>query len=178
MKAYRQNVRENLLLALDTLRGHKFRSFLTVLGVLIGTTTVILVASLIQGLDKQVSDVMKDFGAHSLFVFKFNPGINFDLSKEERMRKPLTYDDAMAIKEQCPDIRAVGVQLVNFGPGSVVTAKYKGKEMLDANLRGVNLDALLINNSEIADGRLFSEADDSPSPRRGSDRRRGSEAPF
>ena len=49
MGAYRQNVRENLLLALDTLRNHKFRSFLTVLGVLIGTTTVILVASLIQG---------------------------------------------------------------------------------------------------------------------------------
>jgi putative ABC transport system permease protein len=161
MKAYRQNVRENLLLALDTLRGHKFRSFLTVLGVLIGTTTVILVASLIQGLDKQVSDVMQDFGAHSLFIFKFNPGINFNLSKEERMRKPLTYEDAMAIKEQCSAIKAVGVQLVTFGPSSVVTAKYKGKEMLDAALRGVNLDALLINHSEIADGRLFSEADDS-----------------
>ena len=49
-----QHVRESLLLALDTLRTHKFRSFLTVLGVLIGTTTVIAVASVIAGLDTQL----------------------------------------------------------------------------------------------------------------------------
>ena len=54
VQAYRQHVRENLLLAMDTLRTHKFRSFLTVLGVLIGTTTVIAVTSIIAGLDKQL----------------------------------------------------------------------------------------------------------------------------
>ena len=57
-----RHIRENLLLALDTLRTHKFRSFLTVLGVVIGTTTVIAVTSLIAGLDKQLVDVAEQFG--------------------------------------------------------------------------------------------------------------------
>jgi putative ABC transport system permease protein len=57
MVSYWHGVRENLSLALDTLRMHKFRSFLTVLGVLIGTTTVIAVASIIAGLDRQLVDV-------------------------------------------------------------------------------------------------------------------------
>ena len=67
MQAYRQHVRENLLLAFDTLRTHKFRSFLTVLGVLIGTTTVIAVTSIIAGLDKQLVDVAQQFGTRTLW---------------------------------------------------------------------------------------------------------------
>ena len=83
----RGNVRENLLLALDTLRTHKFRSLLTILGVLIGTTTVIVVASVFAGLDAQVSEAAKGFGTRTLFIFKFDPGIHVGrLSKEERMR--------------------------------------------------------------------------------------------
>ena len=71
------NIRENLLLALDTLRTHKFRSFLTILGVLIGTMTVISVASIFKGLDQQLVDAAEGFGTRSLFIFKFEPGISF-----------------------------------------------------------------------------------------------------
>ena len=111
MKAYRQNVRENLLLALDTLRGHKFRSFLTVLGVLIGTTTVIAVASIFAGLDREVAEAAQGFGTRTLFIFKFDPGIHIGrLSREERLRKPLTFDDAMAIKNECPSVETVAVE--------------------------------------------------------------------
>src|ERR1700728_4751546 len=74
MQAYRQHVRENLLLAFDTLRTHKFRSFLTVLGVLIGTTTVIAVTSIIAGLDKQLVDVAQQFGTRTLWVYKMQLG--------------------------------------------------------------------------------------------------------
>ena len=98
--AYRQHVRENLLLALDTLRTHKFRSFLTVLGVLIGTTTVIAVTSIIAGLDKQLVDVAEQFGTRTLWVYKLQMGAPHALTREERLRKPLSYEDAMAIKEQ------------------------------------------------------------------------------
>jgi len=73
-QAYRQHVRENLLLAMDTLRTHKFRSFLTVLGVLIGTTTVIAVTSIIAGLDKQLVDVAEQFGTRTLWVYKMEIG--------------------------------------------------------------------------------------------------------
>ena len=105
MPAYRQNVRENLLLALDTLRTHKFRSFLTVLGVLIGTTTVIAVTSIIAGLDKQLVDVAEQFGTRTLWVYKLQIGAPHALTREERLRKPLSYEDAMAIKDQCPSAR-------------------------------------------------------------------------
>ena len=70
MDVPRHQFRENLLLALDTLRTHKFRAFLTILGVLIGTMTVIGVASIFKGLDQQVVDVAEGFGTRSLFIFK------------------------------------------------------------------------------------------------------------
>jgi putative ABC transport system permease protein len=158
MKAYRQNVRENLLLALDTLRTHKFRSFLTILGVLIGTTTVIAVASIFAGLDQKVADAARDFGTCTLFIFKFDPGIHIGrLTREERMRKPMTYDDAMALKEQCPNIQAVAVEVQIWGPPP--TLKYKGKEILDNNFIGATPDDFRIVNDPLADGRLFTDID-------------------
>src|SRR5581483_4408261 len=116
-RLYRKHIRENLLLALDTLRTHKFRSFLTVLGVLIGTMTVIAVASVFAGLDKQVADAAKDFGTRTLFIFKFQVGLRFRLSREERLRKPLTYEDARAIQEECPAVETVAVEkFIWWGP--------------------------------------------------------------
>jgi putative ABC transport system permease protein len=152
------NIRENLLLALDTLHTHKFRSFLTILGVLIGTMTVISVAAIFKGLDQQMVDAMEDFGTRSLFIFKFEPGISFHLTREERLRKPLTYEQAMALQELCPAIEAVGVETFTGGPPPVI--KYKGLEMVDAAFRGVTPQGLRNINAEIHDGRLYTEFDD------------------
>ncbi len=158
MKAYRQNVTENLLLALDTLRSHKFRSFLTILGVLIGTTTVIAVASIFAGLDQKFADAARDFGTRTLFIFKWDPGFHIGrLTREERMRKPLTYDDAIALKEQCPDVQAVAVEIEIWGPSP--TMKYKGKDILDANFIGVTPDDFRVINDPLADGRLITDVD-------------------
>jgi putative ABC transport system permease protein len=162
MRPYRQPVRENLFLALDTLRTHKFRSFLTVLGVLIGTMTVILVASLITGLDKQVVDAASQFGTRTLWVYKIQFGFAHRQTREERLRKPLTFEDATAIREQCPAVEAVSVvlfqQLGQFGlPPS--NAKYKGQEMLDAQFSGATPDHLRLINSSLADGRFFNDID-------------------
>jgi len=90
MVTYWHSVRENLSLALDTLHTHKFRSFLTVLGVLIGTTTVIAVASIIAGLDRQLVQTMEQFGTNSLWLYKLQMGAPHRLTREERLRKPLT----------------------------------------------------------------------------------------
>src|SRR5438309_11862231 len=111
LHTYRQHVRENLMLAMDTLRTHKFRSFLTVLGVLIGTTTVIAVTSIMAGLDKQLVDVAEQFGTRTLWVYKLQMGAPHRLTRDERTRKPLSYEDAMAIKEQVPTAEAVSVEL-------------------------------------------------------------------
>jgi len=154
----RQPVRENLLLALDTLRSHKFRAFLTILGVLIGTATVIGVASIFKGLDQQMVEMAQGFGTRTLYIYKFQPGIHFNLSREERMRKPITYEQGMAIQEHCPSVESVAVESANWGPA--VTAKYKGLQMVDAQLQGNTAEDFRITNSVLKDGRLFTDIDD------------------
>src|SRR5215469_11879228 len=163
MPAYRQSVREDLLLAFDTLRTHKFRSFLTLLGVLIGTTTVIAVTSIIAGLDKQLVDVAQQFGTRTLWVYKLQVGNPHNLTREERLRKPLSYEDAMAIKERSPSAELVSVELFReigdygFPP---VTTRYKGQDMVDTQFAGATADHLRLINATMADGRFFNETDD------------------
>jgi ABC-type antimicrobial peptide transport system permease subunit len=154
----RHSVRENLLLALDTLRTHKFRAFLTILGVLIGTATVIGVASIFKGLDQQMVEVAEGFGTRTLFIYKFEPGIKFHLTREERLRKPLTYEQALAIKDSCPSVESVGIEILLWGPA--VVAKHKGVEMVDANFRGATAEMFQDINAELKDGRLYTEVDD------------------
>ena len=158
MAGSRQDIRENLLLALDTLWNHKFRSLLTILGVLIGTATVIAVASIIAGLDQQVVEIAKDFGTRTLWIYKIKPGIHFRLTREERLRKPLTYEDAMAIREQCPAVEAVGVAIFQWGPA--ITAKYKGLEMVNVNFEGATAEEFRLINSSLADGRFYTDIED------------------
>jgi putative ABC transport system permease protein len=155
-----QNVRENLGLALDTLRSHKFRSFLTILGVLIGTATVIAVASIFAGLDSEVAEAAKAFGTRSLFIFKFDPGIHVGrLSREERLRKPLTFDDAMAIRAECPSVETVAVETFIWW-GNPPVLKYKGMQILDYNFQGNTAEDFRAVNDELADGRFFTDLDD------------------
>ncbi len=158
MAQRRQPVRENLFLALDTLRTHKFRAFLTILGVLIGTATVIGVASIFKGLDQRVVEMMEGFGTRTLFIYKFDPGIKTNLTHEEAMRKPLTYEDAMAIRDLCPSVETVAVETFRWGPP--VIAKYKGLEMVDANFSGPTPEAFQTMNAELKDGRFYTDVDD------------------
>jgi ABC-type antimicrobial peptide transport system permease subunit len=160
---FRQDFRENLRLALDTLRSHKFRSFLTVLGVFIGTSTVIAVTSIIAGLDKQLVDVAEQFGTRTLFIYKLQMGAPHRLTKEERLRKPLSYEDAMAIKELCPSAEMVSLELFrdlgDFGLPPV-TARYKGQDMVDALFVGVTASHLQLANATLGEGRFFTEMED------------------
>jgi len=153
-----RNIRENLLLALDTLRTHKFRSFLTILGVLIGTTTVIGVASIVTGLNNQLVQVAEQYGSRSIFIYKFQVGFNFRLTREERMRKPLKYEDAVAIRDYCPDVQQVAVEVFHQGPA--IGAKYKGQDMLDANLQGTTSEDFAINNATFVSGRPYTTIED------------------
>jgi putative ABC transport system permease protein len=163
MVTYWHGVRENLSLALDTLRTHKFRSFLTVLGVLIGTTTVIAVSSIISGLDTQLVQTAEQYGTKVLWVYKLQMGAPHRLTREERLRKPLSYEDAMAIKEQCPAVEEVSVALFkemgDFGLPPT-TVRYRGHDMADAQFMGVDANYLQLSNSNLADGRFFTGTDD------------------
>src|SRR5690606_17712575 len=82
---------ENLKMALDTLRGNKLRSFLTIIGVVVGVITVMVISSFISGINLALENQIKSFGTQSIFVYKMDIGVRFGRpSREERMRPDLT----------------------------------------------------------------------------------------
>src|SRR5438874_3507429 len=90
-----------LTLAFQTIRTHKMRAFLTVLGVIIGTGTIIGVSAILTGFDASITSVLRSFGPNSIIVFKFPVGFRLhNLSPEERTRKDLTYENALHIKDR------------------------------------------------------------------------------
>src|ERR1700676_4780907 len=104
---------ENAKMALDTLRENKVRSFLTVLGVVIGITALITVSSILVGFYSEVTVYLNDYGANTIWIFKVSPGLNTGrMTAEERNRKPLSYEDAQAIREQCPDVQELAVSIL------------------------------------------------------------------
>jgi putative ABC transport system permease protein len=157
MKPRRGNVGENLSLALDTLRTHKFRSILTVLGVLIGVATIILVASILVGLESEVRSMMGQFGSHNLYIFKWTIGQN--PTPEMLRRKPLSYANALAVQRECPAVKAVAVEAVDFMAPAPPVIKYKAEQMLDANMVGATPNDFPISNASLGEGRFFTQID-------------------
>src|ERR1035438_5832623 len=101
-----------LLLAFETIRTHKMRAFLTVLGVIIGTGTIIGVSAILTGFDASITGVLRSFGPNSIIVFKFPVGFRVgNLSPEERTRKDLTYENAVHIQERCDAVEYVSPML-------------------------------------------------------------------
>src|SRR5215831_11516351 len=161
----RINIGENAQMAITTLRENKMRSFLTVLGVVIGITALLSVVSILVGVYGNVNDYLTDYGPETLFIFRFDPGIHTGrLTPEERMRKPLTLEDAEAIEEFCPAVRAVTVSLYprweDEGPQrGPVTARYLSKEVSGVDYNGTLPATEEVFNSRPARGRFFSEAE-------------------
>jgi putative ABC transport system permease protein len=157
-------LKEDMKMALETIRTHKVRSFLTVLGVVIGTMVAIVVASILLGVEKNVQDSLNEFGVDNLFIFKFSPGFHFGrLSPEERTRKSLTYEDAMAIKDELPAVKNVVVQaLPHIGEGNqpVRTARNKNHELSNIIFRGVTASYSEIVNGKMKEGRFFTDQED------------------
>src|ERR1700730_11436428 len=90
-------------LALDTTRSHKMRSFLTVLGVIIGTGAVIGVGSIIAGLDGAITNILRSFGPNTITAR--NARVVADWTPKTRRRKPLTLENARAIQARCPAVQ-------------------------------------------------------------------------
>jgi putative ABC transport system permease protein len=125
-----------LRLAFQTIRSHKLRAFLTVLGVIIGTGTIIGVAAILTGFDANMTAVLRSFGPNSIIVFKFPVGFRVgNLSPEERTRKQLTYENAVHLRERCPSCENVSAMLFpNKGP---ITVHYRGNEIAGIDIFGV-----------------------------------------
>jgi putative ABC transport system permease protein len=158
----RLQVGENARMALDTVRTNKLRSLLTVLGVVIGIMTVIAVSSILVGLDRDIQSTLNDFGSNTLFIFKFQPGFNVGRrTTEERLRKPLSLEDAMAIKESCPAVQEVSTDVFpRVGTRrQPPVAKYQSREV-DVGYNGTLPTYEQVQNVQVGKGRFFNEAED------------------
>jgi putative ABC transport system permease protein len=151
---------ENLKQALDTLRTHKMRSGLTVFGVVLGVSVIMLVAGLINGFDQTIQDQIKQFGSDTAFISKWDQGRHGDAPLEERQRKPLTIEDQRAILDGCSEVKNVTAFLQTdwMHPHSIRT---KAGEVTAIDFRGVqpNFGQVYANAATVA-GRFIGEGDD------------------
>ena len=158
MKLLRSDIYENLKMAIATLRANKLRSFLTVFGVVIGVITVMLIASIISGIDVSVKKEVESFGTRSIFLSKYNPGIHIGrLSREERMRKQLTYDDAIALSN-LPTVE-LSVPFLDVSSdffGKKINVSGSGKTSAGVSLQGTLPEFERAGTQVISEGRFFS----------------------
>lgn len=152
-------LREGILMALGALVGNKFRSGMTILGVLIGVWSVIAMTSLIIGLDNALQGSIDELGSNILFIDRFPPGTDYDdLTEEERNRKYMMVEEADAIRENCPAVAAVSPENHYWARGGNVV-KYKGKKANRPAIVGVVSDYQKVHDISVSSGRFISKVD-------------------
>jgi putative ABC transport system permease protein len=152
--------RESVTMAFENLLANKFRSFLTILGIVVGVSVVIVIASLISGVKANLVSSIESLGANNILAFHLNLGVSVGgrASREERMRKPLTVADAKAIKEQCPSVQ--DVCYIGLPWRTRVTIKYKDSTVRGGDFAGVSQNLSRVYDLKLANGRFFTESED------------------
>ena len=158
MKILRNDIYENLRMALSTLLANKLRSFLTVFGVVIGIITVMLIASIISGIDVSVKKEVESFGTRSIYISKYNPGIHIGrLSREERMRKELTFEDSVALSGlPTVELSVPFLDITNNFFGQKLLVSGGGKTTAGVALQGTLPEFEKAGTQIISEGRFFS----------------------
>lgn len=162
MKLNHSLSREVLKMSLDSIMNHKFRSFLTILGIVVGVMTAIVVASILTGLRQSIVAMIEDYGTNNIYVFHLTTGFG-EANREERNRKPLTEADADAIINQSgaiDEITAVAPGIGNFGAASFDdNMTYEDKNYRWAQTDGVLPNYPQISNLVLREGRFITESD-------------------
>lgn len=158
----RSEFRENLIVSLDTLRAHKVRSALTLLGVVIGVTSVITVAAIIDGLNKYVADKVEKMGSRSYFITRFPFGTDPNRMPEKyRLRRQFQYDDAEKLRPLAPGIdklSALGTRASFFGDTNEL--RYGGERVERVIIRGAGVDYCdVIPMFVVEQGRYYTQAE-------------------
>ena len=155
----KQDLRENLALAFDTLRTHKTRSLLAVLGVVIGVGVIIIVASLITGFKATINEIIEGYGADTAYVNRFDNGPGAGRSmKQARERPPLTLAQGQAILASCPDVKQIAIMIFNWHQIHLI--KYGRNQAQQMDFRGTFPAYMeVFGNAKLLAGRFFNEAE-------------------
>ena len=148
--------KEAVRMAVDTLRTNKLRSGLTILGIMIGVTTVILISSVINGLTANVDTLVKSLGTNVYWVFRF-PVFGNRPTQEMLNRKQLTYEDAVAMRE-LPHVLGVDASQQYRAPNGVLgsfAVKYKGRKVSNTILQGESEQNPTVYDIDLEQGRFF-----------------------
>ncbi|HET8646671.1 MAG TPA: ABC transporter permease, partial [Vicinamibacteria bacterium] len=149
---------ENVSFALSAMRTQKLRSFLTLLGVMAGVATVIMMVSFVVGFNNAIREGFTQFGAYLVQFQKFEPrfGGPGGPPEDQRNRRDLTYEDALALKRLSKLAAAVSPERYKFGGVTVRAGEAEANAPL---LVGVAPDYSVANTHFVQDGRFFTGAD-------------------
>lgn len=151
------SVQETLGIALDSVWAHRFRSGLTILGVVIGITTVVSVASLLTGLRKGIVDFFQEFGPDNIFVARVSGDPSgSQAAPKELKRRPLRPEYTGYLLNTVRTVEDVCLTLfVNPPAGRLISAKVPGFESDNMYIQGVEPNCWTISPREVAQGRLY-----------------------
>ena len=146
---------DDFRLALDSLNGHKLRSGLTALGIIIGVFTVVAMMALLNGLSKTINKQLGALGANAFHIQRW-PAVQFgDFSPEVAARKKITVLQAKALREMLPQAKEVGAEVWDYGKMA-----YAGdRTSPGVQVGGGQSDFFTLNNLPIVSGRGFTEAE-------------------
>jgi putative ABC transport system permease protein len=151
---------ESVRMALDTVRANKLRSGLTILGIVIGIATVILISSAINGLNQQVASMVQQLGTNVLWVFRF-PVIGVRPSSEMLTRKQLTHEDAESLRD-LPHVQAASGGLRYWNPqfnAGTLSVKYGTHSVQGTILEGDDPEEVNVYDLHVTQGRFFNQMD-------------------
>jgi putative ABC transport system permease protein len=155
--------RETLAMALDNVRSNKFRSFLTVLGIVIGVMAAIVVASILTGMRQSIVAIIEEYGTNNIYAFHLTTGPQTSVDRAERLRKPLTVADADAIRQYASAVEDLAVTAPNVGYNGGPfddNITYQGRNYRWGNTEGVTPNYAGIVNVNLHEGRFITESDE------------------
>jgi putative ABC transport system permease protein len=153
----RINMSESVAMAMNSLWSSKLRTFLTLLGIIIGVLTIIAVVSIIQGLNDYVYTKMSFYGANDFSVTKFSIGArSLQEFREQMKRKNLQMEDMRLLRNQCRSC-----QLIGASTGTTRTVKFGSQSLKNVSIQGItHLDHLIGSVQELERGRHLLKEDE------------------
>jgi len=146
---------ETLRIAATALRAHKLRSFLTLLGVIIGVMTVVTVVAIISGLNAYISEKVFQLSPDVYVVAQFGIITSREQWLEAVKRKKIDWRDYVAVRDHCKSCMMAGA-----GQGSRAAVKRGAKRLADVQVRGGTANMAEINNLDLEAGRFFTDTED------------------